>query len=53
MDINRFKDGDMVETAEGNIGLIMSEDGCDKALLDTSTINGGKYMVLVFRNVSH
>ena len=46
MDINRFKTGDMVETAEGNIGLIMSEDGCDKQgfVRYQVMINGGKYM---------
>lgn len=30
IDINRHKVGDMVETSEGNIGLIVSEDGYDK-----------------------
>ena len=46
MDINRFKTGDMVETAEGNIGLILSEDGCDKQgfVRYQVMINGGKYM---------
>ena len=46
MDINRFKSGDMVETAEGNIGLILSEDGCDKQgfVRYQVMINGGKYM---------
>lgn len=46
MDINRFKVGDMVETAEGNIGLILSEDGCDKQgfVRYQVMINGGKYM---------
>ena len=46
MDINRFKIGDMIETAEGNIGLILSEDGCDKQgfVRYQVMINGGKYM---------
>ena len=46
MDVNRFKTGDMVETAEGNIGLILSEDGCDKQgfVRYQVMINGGKYM---------
>ena len=46
MDINRFKAGDMVETAEGNIGLILTEDGCDKQgfVRYQVMINGGKYM---------
>ena len=29
-EINRFKYGDVVETAEGNIGLILTEEDCDK-----------------------
>ena len=46
MDINRFKSGDMIETAEGNIGLILSEDGCDKQgfVRYQVMIDGGKYM---------
>lgn len=46
MDINRFKIGDMIETAEGNIGLILSEDGCDKQgfVRYQVMINGGKYI---------
>ena len=46
MDINRFKAGDMVETAEGNIGLILTENGCDKQgfVRYQVMINGGKYM---------
>ena len=46
MDINRYKSGDMIETAEGNIGLILSEDGCDKQgfVRYQVMINGGKYM---------
>ena len=46
MEVNRFKTGDMVETAEGNIGLILSEDGCDKQgfVRYQVMINGGKYM---------
>jgi hypothetical protein len=30
MSINRYKAGDMVETAEGNIGLILTEEDCDR-----------------------
>jgi hypothetical protein len=30
IDINRHKVGDMVETAEGNVGLIVSEVGYDR-----------------------
>ena len=46
MDINRYKAGDMIETAEGNIGLIVSEDGCDKQgfVRYHVMINGGKYL---------
>lgn len=46
MDINRHKVGDMVETAEGNIGLIISEDGCDRQgfIKYQIMIEGGKYM---------
>jgi len=46
IDINRHKIGDMVETAEGNIGLIVSEDGYDKQGFAKYQImiNGGKYM---------
>ena len=46
MEINRFKSGDMIETAEGNIGLILSEDGCDKQgfVRYQVMIDGGKYM---------
>ena len=46
MDINRYKAGDMIETAEGNIGLILSEDGCDKQgfVRYHVMINGGKYI---------
>ena len=46
MNINQFKIGDMIETAEGNIGLILSEDGCDKQgfVRYQVMINGGKYM---------
>ena len=46
MDINRFKTGDMIETAEGNVGLILSEDGCDKQgfVRYQVMISGGKYM---------
>tara|TARA_R110001592_G_scaffold74022_1_gene225267 strand:+ start:350 stop:625 length:276 start_codon:yes stop_codon:yes gene_type:complete len=29
-DINRFKYGDIVETAEGNVGLVLTEEDCDK-----------------------
>ena len=29
-EINRFKYGDIVETAEGNIGLVLTEEDCDK-----------------------
>ena len=46
MDINRYKSGDMIETAEGNIGLVLSEDGCDKQgfVRYQVMIDGGKYM---------
>ena len=46
MDINRYKSGDMIETAAGYIGLILSEDGCDKPgfVRYQVMINGGKYM---------
>ena len=44
--MNRHKVGDMVETAEGNIGLIISEDGCDRQgfIKYQIMIEGGKYM---------
>jgi len=29
-EINRFEYGDIVETAEGNIGLVLTEEDCDK-----------------------
>jgi len=29
-EINRFKYGDIVETAEGNVGLVLSEESCDR-----------------------
>ena len=46
MDINRYRAGDMIETAEGNVGLILSEDGCDKQgfVRYHVMINGGKYI---------
>jgi len=46
MEINRFKSGDMIETAEGNIGLILSEEGCDKQgfVKYQVMIQGGKYI---------
>jgi len=46
IDINRFKPGDMVETAEGNVGLILTEEGCDKQgfVKYQVMISGGKYM---------
>ena len=46
MEINRFKSGDMIETAEGNIGLILSEEGCDKQgfVNYQVMIQGGKYI---------
>ena len=46
IEINRFKVGDMVETAEGNIGLIISENGSDKQgfVKYQVMINGGKYI---------
>ena len=46
MDINRYRPGDMVETAEGNVGLIMLEDGCDRQgfVRYQVMIQGGKYI---------
>ena len=46
MDINRFKVGDMVETAEGNIGLVLSEEDCDRQgfMKYQVMIEGGKYL---------
>ena len=46
MDINRYRPGDMVETAEGNVGLIMLEDGCDRQgfVKYQVMIQGGKYI---------
>ena len=46
LDINRFKIGDMIETAEGNVGLIVSEEGCDKQgfVKYQVMIQGGKYI---------
>ena len=46
MEINRFKSGDMIETAEGNVGLILSEEGCDKQgfIKYQVMIQGGKYI---------
>jgi len=29
-DINRYKTGDIVETAEGNVGLVIKEEDCDR-----------------------
>ena len=46
MEINRFKSGDMIETAEGNVGLILSEEGCGKQgfVKYQVMIQGGKYI---------
>lgn len=46
IDINRFKPGDMIETAEGNVGLILCEEGCDKQgfVKYQVMISGCKYM---------
>jgi hypothetical protein len=30
MDLNRYKPGDIVETAEGNVGLVIKEEDCDR-----------------------
>jgi len=30
IDVNRYSSGDMVETAEGNVGLVISEEDCDR-----------------------
>ena len=46
MDINRFKVGDMVETAEGNVGLVLSQEDCDRQgfMKYQVMIEGGKYL---------
>ena len=45
-DINRYKYGDIIETAEGNIGLVLSEEDCDKQgfLKYQIMIDGKKYI---------
>jgi hypothetical protein len=45
-DINRFRYGDIVETAEGNIGLILTEEDCDKQgfVKYQVMIEGNKYI---------
>jgi hypothetical protein len=30
MDLNSYKPGDIVETAEGNVGLVIKEEDCDR-----------------------
>lgn len=46
MSINRYKAGDMVETAEGNIGLILTEEDCDRQgfLKYQVMVSGKKYI---------
>ena len=45
-DINKYKYGDIIETAEGNIGLVLSEEDCDKQgfLKYQIMIEGKKYI---------
>lgn len=45
-DINRFKYGDIVETAEGNVGLVLTEEEGDKQgfLKYQIMVEGKKYI---------
>jgi len=45
-DINRFKNGDIVETAEGNVGLVLTEEEGDKQgfLKYQIMVEGKKYI---------